>query len=113
MSTGWYASIAAAAVAAILGYCAPHALAAVPEPAEAPDDKRTYRELAAVRGLRIAIAAVSLIGVFVLAGRIRPGGLIVWAFFVPFGGLLSYLDWHTRLLPHRLLIPGRFTRGAP
>lgn len=108
MSTGWYASIAAAAVAAILGYCAPHALAAVPEPAEAPDDKRTYRELAAVRGLRIAIAAVSLIGVFVLAGRIRPGGLIVWAFFVPFGVLLSYIDWHTRLLPKRLVIPGSY-----
>lgn len=108
MSAGWYAAAAAAVVAAFLGYFAPRALAAVPEPAEGPDDKRPYRELAAIRGLAVTFAVVSLCGVSLLASSIRPAGLIVWAFFVPFGVLLSYVDWHTRLLPKRLVIPGSY-----
>lgn len=98
--------VAAVVVAAALGFISPRALAAVPEPADAHADKRPYRELAAVRGLAVASAAISAVVVAVLADRIRPAALLIWVFFVPLGVLLSYVDWHTRLLPKRLVIPG-------
>lgn len=106
MSTPWPVLVAAPFVAAILGFLSPYLLARVPEPEDPADDKRTYRELASAPGLKLSGAAMSALLIIVLADRIRPGGLIVWTFFVPFGVLLSYVDWHTRLLPKRLVIPG-------
>lgn len=102
----WPVPIIAVIVAGFLGLISPRVLERVPEPVGPDDDKRSYAELAHVQGVAIGSAAMSAMVVLILAERIAPAGLIVWTFVVPFGVLLSYVDWHTRLLPKRLVIPG-------
>ncbi len=103
-------SIVGAVVAALLcgalGLLVPRIVAAVPEPAEPAADKELYADIAA--GPRLAGQAMvicALIGVMV-------GGAVglewAWLFLVPLvpvGVVLALIDWRTRLLPTRIIVP--------
>lgn len=104
-----YLTVLAAVVSGALGWTFPAMLARIPEPDEAADDKPSYWALANARGLRPVLALSSAVIVCLLGTRINAAALLVWTFFVPFGVLLSYVDWHTRLLPKKLVIPGTYT----
>lgn len=97
---------AAAAAAGGLGWLSPRLLAALPEPEDAYEGKPLYAELAARRGLaaRLAVAAALAAGAVgvVLADR---AVLVAWVYVCAVGVVLAFIDWHTRLLPFRIVAP--------
>ncbi len=126
------AALLAAVVAALGGLLAPRVIARLPEPDPAPDGpggvvtdgeaghgvpvpvpaeaprppKVPYADLAARPGLGARLALISA----VLAGALGwqlglDPALPLWVGFVVLGVTLSYVDWHTRLLPKRLVLP--------
>lgn len=98
--------IGAAIAAGILGACGPYVLARLPEPAEPAADKKLYADLAATPRLSLWLGLAAAIAAGILATRIGTGALITsWIFLAAAGALLSFIDWHTRLLPLRLVIP--------
>ncbi|KAA1423268.1 prepilin peptidase [Mumia zhuanghuii] len=119
------AAVLAALVAALGGLLSPRVIARLPEPAPGPDDadeagerdaadtptpapppKIPYAELAAGRRLPLVLA----VGAALLAGPVgwRTGldpALPLWVAFAVLGAALAFIDWHTRLLPKRLVLP--------
>ncbi|WP_262852985.1 prepilin peptidase [Mumia quercus] len=122
------AALLAAAVAALGALLAPRVVARLPEPEPvAPDEtaadekgesavpehpvttrpvKIPYAELADRPHLALWLAGASA----VLAGALGwqlglDPALPLWVAFVVLGVTLSYVDWHTRLLPKRLVLP--------
>jgi leader peptidase (prepilin peptidase)/N-methyltransferase len=96
----------AAVLAALLGWIAPQVVADLPEPAEPAEDKRAYSELGAVAGLGLrlsTIAALAAAGVGLVLGI--DAVVAVWIYVCAVGTVLAYVDWHTRLLPFRLVAP--------
>lgn len=122
------AALLAAAVAALGGLLAPRVVARLPEPeAAAPDEtaadetgegavpeqpvtarpvKIPYAELARRPRLAWWLAGVSAGLAGAVGGRLGlDPALPLWVAFVVLGVALSYVDWHTRLLPKRLVLP--------
>lgn len=116
------AALLAALVAAVGGLLAPRVVARLPEPEEAePDEagqggdpadppptptKLAYADLAARPGLPAGLAAASAVLAGALGWRLGlDPALPLWVAFVVLGVTLSYVDWHTRLLPKRLVLP--------
>lgn len=100
------AATGAALMAALLAWIAPRLVAGLPEPEQPAEDKRAYAELGAVAGLgpRLAVvAAVGAAGVGLVLGIDAVVG--VWVYVCAVGTVLAYVDWHTRLLPFRLVAP--------
>lgn len=104
----WWVSCA---VAALLGLLAPRVLAALPEPEHdeslpEEDPKPLYADLAARRGLGLALAAASAATAGAVVGVLGPDPwLVALVPLVPVAWLLGYVDWHTRLLPTRIVLP--------
>lgn len=110
MTTTTLAALAAV-VAGLLGLLAPRLVAALPEPqldesAEDEDPKPPYPEVARRRGLVLgaAPASAALAALLVVAFGADPW---LWALvpLVPVGVTLAVVDWHTRLLPSRVVLP--------
>lgn len=114
----------------VVGWFVPHLIAAVPEPEPEPEDepeggeerdaevedgrpglppappKPLYVDLAARRGtgLRAALATAVVAGS--LAATTGPDpALIVLLPLVPIGVALAIIDWHTTLLPTKIIAP--------
>lgn len=99
------AVVLAAAVLACLG---PLLLKRLPEPHEPDADKTLYRDLAIKRGLTAGLAIVAAITAGTVAWSADPGraGLApLWVFLAFLGVVLSYIDWHTKLLPFLIVAP--------
>jgi leader peptidase (prepilin peptidase)/N-methyltransferase len=107
------AGAVAAVVAAALAWLGPRVVARLPEPEEPAADKRPYADLGAVPGLaaRLAlVAAVAAGSVGLVLGA--SATVTVWVYVCAVGVVLSYVDWHTRLLPYRLVAPSYGVVGA-
>lgn len=98
----------AALAGALGGLAVPWLLRRLPDPAPevpwAPDPEHAI--LAARRGLPLRCALAGLVsggvlGVFLPA----PWPLLLWLTLVPFGILLAVVDWHTKKLPRRVVLP--------
>lgn len=100
--------IAAAAVLAGFGAAwGPWVIARLPEPAEPAADKVAYATLATRRGLAPVGALVAAAVAGSLAWRAEePGALGVWVTMAVLGVWLSFIDWHTKLLPYAMVAPG-------
>lgn len=117
------AAAAAAAVAGVLcglcGLLVPRLVAAVPEPAPkegadeagpdeaAPEEvKPLYGDLAARPRLGALAAVVSLVSGALVGAATGWDWPLVWLVpLVPVAVALSYIDWHTRLLPRLVVLP--------
>jgi leader peptidase (prepilin peptidase)/N-methyltransferase len=100
------AAASAAVLAALLAWIAPRVVVALPEPEEPAEDKRAYAELGAATGLGprlAAVAALAAAGVGLVLGI--DGVVAVWVYVCAVGTVLAYVDWHTKLLPFRLVAP--------
>ncbi|MFC5678568.1 prepilin peptidase [Aeromicrobium endophyticum] len=98
--------VVAALCAALIGALGPEILRRVPEPPVPDDDKLPYAVLAEFRLLRLGLAAAAATMAAVVAWRIdEPELLPVWVVVAGVGALLSFVDWHTRLLPFLIVAP--------
>ncbi|MDQ3628138.1 MAG: A24 family peptidase [Actinomycetota bacterium] len=97
---------AAAAAAGALAWFSPRLVAALPEPEDAAEGKPLYADLAVRRALapRLAVAAALAAGAVgvVLADR---AVLLAWVYVCAIGVVLAFIDWHTALLPFRIVAP--------
>ena len=100
------AVVVLALVGGMTGVAGPAVIAGLPEPAEAPEGKRLYREIAAVPGLRWWLSSAGVVlGAVAGIGIGWQAALLPWLYLVPLGVVLSYIDLTTRLLPTRLIAP--------
>ncbi len=103
---------ACAVAAAVLGAFAPSVVARLPEPEPDPDrpapaaTKEPYAAIAARPGARVRTAAWSAV-VAALVGAVVGWDwpLVYLVPLTPLGVVLSVIDWRTKLLPTRLIIP--------
>lgn len=96
----------AGVVAAVLAALGPEAMRRLPEPLDPEDDKLPYAVLAEFRLLRLGLAMSAAIMAGLVAWRIDdPELLPVWIVIAAIGSWLSFIDWHTQLLPYALVAP--------
>lgn len=98
----------AALAGAVGGALVPALLRRLPDPDPeipfAPDPP--HAELADRPGLMLRYAVIGLLGGAVLGASLSaPWPLLLWLTLVPFGILLSVVDWHTKKLPRRVVLP--------
>lgn len=106
MTTQVLATIVSAAAGGLLGGLGPVWLRRIPEPKDAEDDKRSYVELASMRGLSAWLAMAAAIIAGSIGWSIDSRAILpLWVFLAAVGVLLSYIDWHTRRLPTRIVAP--------
>ena len=75
--------------------------APVPEPAKQP-----YAELGTRPRLAVMLAGLAALGGLVVGASLGwDWALLVWVPLLPPAAALAYVDWHTRLLPVRLVYP--------
>ena len=106
--------LAAALVAGLLCLLVPTLVGILPEPEPRPvkegqepePPKVLYADLAGKPGLRLWSVVAGLVAGGLL-GLALDGDWWLWAWvaIVPVGMALGYIDWHTRLLPTRLVLP--------
>lgn len=115
------AALVAFLVGALVGWFVPRLIAALPEPVPDPEDdepasgrpglpeappKPLYVDLAARPGVAWRCALATAVVAAVLAASIGPEpALIVLLPLVPIGVALAVIDWHTTLLPTRIIAP--------
>lgn len=104
-------ALLSAAVAGLLGLLVPRLVRILPEPetseaAPGEDPKPLYADVAGSTGLawRCALAA-ALVGAVVGAAVGRDWWLVALVPLVPVCVALAVIDWHTRLLPSRIVLP--------
>ncbi|MFS3129568.1 prepilin peptidase [Nocardioides sp. Bht2] len=98
--------VSAAVVAALLGWLMPRWVARLPEPEPIDAEKTPYPELAATPGLTVRYAVAAAVVAGVLAAVLGPDARLL--FLVPLSALgvaLAQIDFRTRLLPKRLVLP--------
>lgn len=102
-------SAVAAVAAAILAACSPLWLARIPEPAPDPGDtvvKPLYGDLAARSRLKAQLALIAFVVASTTGWAIESRAILpMVAVVTAVGVLLAYVDWHTRLLPTRIIAP--------
>jgi leader peptidase (prepilin peptidase)/N-methyltransferase len=113
-------ALVALLVGALVGWFVPRLIALVPEPvhepaAEEPDPslslppapaKVLYVDLAARPGLALRCAVATGLVAGALAASVGfDGALLVLMPLVPVGVALAFIDWHTTLLPTRIIAP--------
>ncbi|WP_457207052.1 prepilin peptidase [Nocardioides sp. P5_C9_2] len=127
MSDAFLAAVVAAVVCGALGLLVPRLVAAVPEPAppdpapeptdppeDPPEDvKPLYADLAARPRLAVLGATVSLVSGALVGAATGWDWPLVWLVpLVPVAVALSYIDWHTRLLPRLVVLPATLAAAA-
>lgn len=96
----------AAVAAALVGALGPRVLRRVPEPPQPDVDKLPYAVLSEFRFLTAGLAAGAAAMAAIVAWRIDDVELVpVWVVIAGVGVWLSFVDWHTRLLPFVLVAP--------
>jgi leader peptidase (prepilin peptidase)/N-methyltransferase len=97
--------VLAALVAGLLGAFGPSVIARLPESPDAGDDAPSFQAIAQAPFLRawLAVAAAVLVSIVALA---VPAHLLpAWAVVCGVGIWLAYVDWRTKLLPTRIILP--------
>lgn len=107
------AAAAAAVLAAALAGIGPRVVSRLPEPEEPAADKRAYAELGAVPGLGMRLAPFAALGAGTVGLVLGADPVVsVWIYVCAVGAVLAYVDWHTRLLPFRLVAPSYVAVGV-
>ena len=105
------AALLAVVVAGVLGALMPRVVAVLPEPEHDEsladeEPKPLYADLAARPGVALLLGGASSLaaGLTVLAVGPDPW-LLALVPLVPVCVVLAWVDWHTRLLPSRIVLP--------
>lgn len=106
MSPGWL--VVATLAGAIGGGTVPWLLGRLPDPQPevpwAPDPEHAV--LAARPGLTMRCVVAGALSGLVLGWSLPgPWPLLLWLSLLPFGILLAVVDWHTKKLPRRVVLP--------
>lgn len=105
------AALVAVVVAGVLGLLAPRVVARLPEPVvdESLDDedpKPLYVDLAARPGVSWLLGGASALVAALVVLAVGPDlWLVALVPLVPVCVVLAWIDWHTRLLPSRIVLP--------
>ncbi|GAA1475637.1 hypothetical protein GCM10009623_00830 [Nocardioides aestuarii] len=105
------AALLAVVVAGLAGALAPRVVAALPEPEhdeslEDEDPKPLYADLAARPGRAMLLGGASALAAALVVLAVGPDPWLVGLVpLVPVGVVLAWVDWHTRLLPSRIVLP--------
>ncbi len=105
------AALLAVVVAGVLGALAPRLVSSLPEPEhdeslEDEDPKPLYADLASRPGLPLLLGGASgLVAALVVLAVGADLWLVALVPLVPVGVVLAWIDWHTRLLPSRIVLP--------
>ncbi len=119
MNEALLAAAVAGVLCGLLGLLVPRLVAAVPEPAPkegadeaepdeagAEESKPLYADLAARPRLGALAGLVSLVSGALVGAATGWDWPLVWLVpLVPVAVALSYIDWHTRLLPRLVVLP--------
>lgn len=105
------AALLAVVVAGVLGAVSPRVVAALPEPehdesTEDEDPKPLYADLASRPGVALLLGGASALAAALAVLAVGPDlWLLALVPLVPVGVVLAWVDWHTRLLPSRIVLP--------
>ena len=103
------AALLAALVAGLGGLLVPMLIASVPEPEAKDDDeppKMLYEDIAARAGLAWRSALLTAVSGGLLGAATGLDWPLLWLVpLTPVAVALSVIDWHTRLLPRRIVVP--------
>lgn len=126
MNDAVLAALLGAVVAGLGGLLVPRLIAAVPEPDPEPEPdgaaepdaepaadedepeppKLPYADIAARSGLGLRSAVIAAACGALLGAATGPDWPLLWLVpLVPVAVALSVIDWHTRLLPRRIVVP--------
>lgn len=92
-------------VAGALGSLGPYVIARLPDSVDADDDAPSFAAIARapVLGLWLAIGAVLMVSVVAVA---VPALLLpAWSVLCGVGIWLGYIDWRTKILPTKIILP--------
>jgi leader peptidase (prepilin peptidase)/N-methyltransferase len=98
-------AMASALVAGVLGALGPYVIARLPISPDADEDAPSFAAIARARflGAWLAAGAVALLSIVALA---VPAHLLpAWAVTCGVGIWLAYVDWRTKILPTRIILP--------
>jgi len=97
---------AAAATAGGLAWFSPRLVAALPEPEDAAEGKPRYTDLAVRRGLALRLAVASALAAGSVGVVLADSAVLApWVYVCAVGVVLAFIDWHTTLLPFRIVAP--------
>ena len=110
-------AVVAAAVAALVAAMAasqlPLLLTRLPEPAEPAEGKPLYVDLAGTPRLASWCALVAGVAAGVIGAVLGlAASLPAWIYLCAVGVGLSFIDWRTKLLPRRIVVPSYLIVGA-
>lgn len=106
MSDQLLAGLVTMLVAGVGGLLVPRLIASVPEPDKPADGKEPYAAIAALPGLAWRSAVVSGVSGAVIGFATGLDWSLLWlAPLVPVSVALGLIDWRTRLLPRRIVVP--------
>lgn len=95
----------AALTAGALGWVGPQVIRRLPESPDAETEAPTYATIAAVPRLGLWLAGGAIVLVTIVSLAVRPHVLPAWTLACGVGSWLFYIDWRTRLLPTRIVVP--------
>jgi len=95
----------AALGAGVLGALGPHVIARLPASPDAESDAPTFQSIAGVRFLSAWLAAGAMALASVVALAVPAELLPAWAIVCGVGIWLAYIDWRTKILPTRIILP--------
>jgi leader peptidase (prepilin peptidase)/N-methyltransferase len=95
----------ASLVAGVLGALGPYVIARLPDSPDAEDDAPSFAAIAGAPFLSGWLAAGALALVSIVAVAVPAHLLPAWAVVCGVGTWLAYIDWRTKLLPTRLILP--------
>ncbi|CAN5420804.1 hypothetical protein BH09ACT10_BH09ACT10_09830 [soil metagenome] len=102
----------ASMLAAMAASYGPALLRALPEPDDAEPGKPTYAKLARTSRLAISLAVGAALITAAVGWRIGAEPILTaWAVLSVVGVLLAFIDWRTRLLPYRVVVPSTVVVG--
>jgi leader peptidase (prepilin peptidase)/N-methyltransferase len=99
------ACVLAAVAAGVLGALGPLVIARLPESPDAGDDAPSFQAIARAPFLSVWLAAAAAVLVLIVARAVPAHLLPAWAVVCGVGVWLAYIDWRTKLLPTRIILP--------
>lgn len=91
--------------AGLLGAAGPYVIARLPDSADADDDAPSFAAIAGAPFLNVWLAAGAVILTTIAASTVPAHLMPAWAVLCGIGIWLGYVDWRTKILPTKIILP--------